>query len=140
MVTTVKCWESNRLLTEVVQEDGTGRVLVVDGGASMRCALMGDLIAELAAQRGWSGIIINGCVRDVAELSNFQVGIKALASNPMKPGKTEIGQRDVPVIVCGVTIYPNDWIYADADGVITSSVELKLPEEGRPTEKVPLIR
>jgi len=84
---------------------------------------------------GWSGIIINGCVRDTSEVCTFNIGIKAIASHPLKPGKRDLGQRDVPVSVGGVVINPGDWIYADSDGVIVSPTELKLPEGGPPAGK-----
>ena len=136
-VTTIKCYESNPMVRKTLCENGYGRVLVIDGGASMRCAIIGDLLTELAAKNNWSGIVVNGCVRDTSEICNFDVGIKALAANPLKPGKRDMGQRDVPVCVCGVTINPGDWLYADTDGVIISPNELVLPEGG-PTEKIGL--
>jgi regulator of ribonuclease activity A len=134
---TLKCYESNPLVRKTLNEDGHGKILVIDGGGSMKCALIGDMLSELAVQRGWSGIIVNGCVRDVAMIGGMDIGIKALASNPLKPGKRDLGRRDVPVVVCGVTIHPGDWIYADPDGVLVSPTELKVPQGG-PVEKVGL--
>lgn len=123
---TVKCFENNPLVRAALEEKGNGRVLVVDGGGSKRCALLGDNIAALGARNGWSGIIINGCVRDTADIATFDLGVKALAAYPLKSSKRDPGLRDVPVHFAGVTIKPGDWVYADGDGVIVSETELKL--------------
>ena len=103
-----------------------GQVLVVNGGASQRCALFGGNLAKLAADNGWAGIIINGCVRDTAELAAEKVGIKALGVHPRKSQKRDLGIYDVPVKFAGVRIYPGDWIYADEDGIILSPAKLDL--------------
>ncbi|EFN57535.1 hypothetical protein CHLNCDRAFT_21385, partial [Chlorella variabilis] len=92
---------------KTLNEEGSGRVLVIDGGSSMRCALMGDRLIEHAC---WSGIVVNGCVRDASEIRNFLIGIMALDSHPLKPGKADVGQRDVPVTVGGFVINPGDWL------------------------------
>lgn len=134
---TIKCYESNPLVRKTLNENGEGKVLVIDGGTSMECALIGDLLSELAVQRGWSGIIVNGCVRDTSQIGGMDVGIKALAAMPLKPGKRDMGKLNVPVNVCGVIIRPGNWIYADTDGFIVSPTELKLPEGGS-TDKTPL--
>lgn len=136
-VTTLKCYESNPLVRKTLNEDGTGRVLVIDGSKSTKCALVGDRLAEHATNRGWSGIVVNGCVRDVDQICKFDIGIKALASNPLKPGKRDLGQRDIPVCICDVLINPGDWLYADRDGIIVSPDRLELPDGG-PVEKVAL--
>jgi len=133
-VTTIQTRDSNPAVRKTLAEDGVGRVLVVDAGASMRCAMVGDRLAEYAYMNGWSGIIVNGCVRDVSEIRKFLVGIMALESNPLKPGKRDFGLRDVPVVLGGVTINPGDWLYADEDGIIVSSVEVKMPANA-PKEK-----
>ncbi|MDP1775732.1 MAG: ribonuclease E activity regulator RraA, partial [Moraxellaceae bacterium] len=99
-------------------------VLVVDGGGSMRCALMGDLIGESAVKHGWSGVIIYGCVRDVDALAELNLGIQALASIPLKSVRKGIGETDVPVTFAGVTFMPGDYVYADNNGVIVSTKAL----------------
>ncbi|KAI3429703.1 hypothetical protein D9Q98_005788 [Chlorella vulgaris] len=123
---TVKCFEANPLVRAALEEPGEGRVLVVDGGASMRCALLGDNIAEMAHKNGWSGIIINGCIRDSEDISKMPLGVKALATYPLKSAKRDKGLRDVPVSFAGVTVRPGDWVYADKDGVIVAPEELTL--------------
>jgi regulator of ribonuclease activity A len=115
---TVACHEDNALLKSVLSEPGEGRVLVVDGGGSLHTALMGDLIAGLAVENGWSGAIINGAVRDVAALRTMELGIKALGSNPRKSTKTGAGELDVPVEFGGVTFTPGDEVFSDDDGIV----------------------
>ena len=115
---TVACHEDNALLKSVLSEPGEGRVLVVDGGGSLHTALMGDLIAGLAVENGWSGAVINGAVRDVATLRTLDLGIKALGSNPRKSTKTGAGELDVPVEFGGVTFTPGDTVYSDDDGIV----------------------
>ncbi|BEL03855.1 ribonuclease E activity regulator RraA [Actinoplanes sichuanensis] len=115
---TVRCFQDNALLKSILSEPGEGRVLVVDGGGSLHTALMGDLIAGLAVTNGWSGVIINGAVRDVAALRELPVGIKALGSNPRKSGKTGAGDRDVPLEFGDCTFTPGAQIYSDDDGVV----------------------
>lgn len=117
-VVTVRCREDNALLKTVLSEPGLGRVLVVDGGASLHRALMGDMIAGIAAGKGWSGIIINGAVRDVAVLSTMDIGIKALGSNPRKSTKTGAGDRDIPVSFGNATFTPGAEVYSDQDGIV----------------------
>jgi regulator of ribonuclease activity A len=119
-VTTVRVREDNALVRAVLESPGQGRVLVVDGGASVRCALVGGKLGRLAETNGWAGIVVWGAVRDVAELQACLVGIRALASNPRPPAKTGAGDRDVAVQVAGVTVHPGEWLCADADGVIIS--------------------
>jgi regulator of ribonuclease activity A len=125
----VKCFENNPLVRKALEEQGQGRVLVVDGGASMRCALLGDNIAEMAYKNGWSGIIINGCIRDSEDISKMPLGVKALNTYPLKSSKRDLGLRDVPVTFASCTIKPNDWVYADLDGILVSPDELVLPSE-----------
>lgn len=126
---TIKCFENNPLVRAALEEPGEGRVLVVDGGGSRRCALLGDNIAAMGQKNGWSGIIINGCVRDTADLRTFDLGVKALAAYPLKSSKRDPGQRDVSVSFAGVTFRPGSWVYADGDGVVVSDAELKLESE-----------
>ena len=131
-VVTVKCFEDNSLVKAAVDSPGwlessTGRVakvLVVDGGGSMRKALLGGNLASTAARNGWAGIVIDGCVRDLAELRESEVGIRALAANPMATDKRNEGQNQIPVLVQGTWVRPGDWLYADADGIVVSSNSL----------------
>ena len=123
-VSTVKCHEDNTLVKAAVDSAGQGRVLVVDGGGSLRRALVGGNLAAAAARNGWAGLVVDGCVRDVAELNATQVGIRALALMPLPTEKRNEGQRDVPVQVQGVWVRPGDWLYADADGIVVSSQPL----------------
>lgn len=117
-VATVQCFEDNTLVRAALEEPGGGRVLVVDGGSSLRTALVGGNLAALAARNGWSGLVVDGCVRDAAEMAACAVGIRALALCPMPPAKRGEGRRDVPVRIQGVGVRPGDWLLADADGVI----------------------
>lgn len=123
-VSTVKCHEDNTLVKAAVESPGEGRVLVVDGGGSLRRALVGGNLAAAAARNGWAGIVVDGCVRDVAELAVAEVGIRALGLMPLPTEKRNEGQRDVAVLVQGVRIQPGDWLYADADGIVVSSTPL----------------
>ena len=117
-VSTVKCFEDNTLVKAAVESPGEGRVLVVDGGGSLRRALVGGNLAAAAARNGWAGIVIDGCVRDVAELAACAVGIRALAALPLPTDKRNEGQRDVPVQIQGVWVRPGDRLHADADGIV----------------------
>ncbi|MBI2728328.1 MAG: ribonuclease E activity regulator RraA [Polaromonas sp.] len=117
-VTTIKCFEDNSLVKAAVDSPGLGRVLVVDGGASLRRALLGGNLGAAAARNGWAGVVIDGCVRDLAELAQCSTGIRALAAMPLPTEKRNEGQRDVPVQVQGVWIRPGDWLYADEDGIV----------------------
>lgn len=123
-VSTVQCFEDNSLVKQAVDGPGAGRVLVVDGGASVRRALVGGNLGAAAARNGWAGVLVNGCVRDVAELSALPIGVLALAPMPMPPEKRNQGLRDVPVLVQGVWVRPGDWLYADEDGVVLGSAPL----------------
>lgn len=127
-IVTLKCFEDNSLVREQVEQDGKGKVLVVDGGGSLRCALLGDMLAEKAARNGWEGLVIYGCVRDVDVLAQTDVGVQALASHPMKSVKRGIGELDVPVTFGGVTFRSGEYLYADNNGIIVSASALKMPE------------
>ncbi|HKX93562.1 MAG TPA: ribonuclease E activity regulator RraA [Methylibium sp.] len=117
-VVTVKCHEDNTFVKAALDEPGQGRVLVVDGGASLRRALVGGNIGAAAAKNGWAGVVVDGCVRDSAELAACAVGIRALALMPLPTEKRNQGQRDVAVQVQGVWVRPGDWLYADEDGIV----------------------
>jgi regulator of ribonuclease activity A len=118
LVSTVKCFEDNSVVKAALESPGQGRVLVVDGGASLRRALVGGNIGASAARNGWAGVVVNGCVRDVAELAECEVGIRALAVIPLPTERRNEGQRDVPVLIDGVWVRPGDWLVADADGIV----------------------
>jgi regulator of ribonuclease activity A len=119
-VATLRCFEDNSLVRTLLEESGQGRVLVVDGGGSLRCALLGGNLAKLAEANGWAGVIVNGCVRDADEIDACAIGVRALASHPRKSDKRGIGQRDVVVEFAGARIAPGEWCYADRDGVLVS--------------------
>lgn len=121
---TIKCHEDNSLIKQCVSEPGAGRVIVVDGGGSLRRALLGDMLAEQAAANGWAGLVINGAVRDVDEIGRTEIGVQALGHCPLKTEKLGMGQRDVPIAMGGVAIAPGDYIYADNNGVIVSKTGL----------------
>lgn len=127
-VATIQCFESNVQVHDAVKEEGAGRVLVVDNGGSLRAAVLGDILANLARKHGWAGIVVNGCVRDVAALRSIPIGLMALDSHPMKPGKGPAGQRGGPVVVRDVTINPGDYLYADEDGVLVSPAPVEFPD------------
>lgn len=119
-VETVKCFEDNSRVKELLATPGNGRVLVVDGGASMRHALIGDMIAENAVENGWSGIVIQGCCRDVHELKKMTFGVRAMNSIPIKSVRKGAGDKGLDIEVAGVTISPKMWLYADETGIIVS--------------------
>lgn len=119
-IATVKVFEDNTLVRAALASPGEGRVLVVDGGGSLRCALTGDLLAGLALDNGWSGILINGCIRDSREIAAMDVGIKALATHPAKSAKRGEGQQDITVAFAGAVFTPGHYVYADADGVVVA--------------------
>lgn len=122
-VTTVRCLQDNALLKQVLGEPGNGGVLVVDGAGSVHTALVGDVIAELGRSNGWSGIIVNGAVRDSKLLAGIDIGIKALGTNPRKSTKSGAGERDVPVELGGLTFNPGDLAYSDDDGIVLVAAE-----------------
>ncbi|WOJ94931.1 ribonuclease E activity regulator RraA [Congregibacter variabilis] len=121
---TVKCFEDNSLVKELVQQPGNGRVIVVDGGCSLRRALLGDQLAAKAVENGWSGLVIAGAVRDVEILETLELGIKALGSCPQKTDKRGEGQLNVSIEVGGTTVCSGDYIYADRNGVLVSAEPL----------------
>jgi regulator of ribonuclease activity A len=123
-IVTVKLFEDNSLLRELVAAEGRGRVLVVDGGASMRCAVLGDLLAAKAVDSGWSGLIINACIRDSVEIAAMDIGVKALGTHPLKTEKRGVGEENIPVNFMNVTFRPGEYLYADRDGVIVSPLPL----------------
>ncbi len=123
-IVTVKCFEDNSVVKELCSSDGIGKVMVVDGGGSLRKALLGDMIAESAAKNGWEGIIIFGCIRDVDAVSATNLGVQALNCIPLKTERRGIGDKNIPITFGGVTFNPGEYIYADNNGVIVSSRKL----------------
>ena len=123
---TIKCHEDNSLVKETVATPGDGKVMVVDGGGSMRRALLGDMLAEKAAEMGWSGIIVYGCIRDVDVIAQTDLGVQALASHPMKTDKRGIGDKNVEVTFGGICFKPGEYVYADNNGIIVSPKPLSM--------------
>ncbi len=123
-IVTIKCHEDNSVVKETAGTAGNGKIIVVDGGGSLRRALLGDLIAENAVQNGWEGFIIYGCIRDVDAISTMNLGVKALNTNPLKTEKKGIGDLNIPVSFGGVTFKPGEYVYADSNGIIVSSKPL----------------
>ena len=127
-VTTVKCFESNGLIAEVLEENGEGRVLIIDGGGAVRRGLIDAELAQLAVDNGWEGIIVYGAVRQIQQLENLDIGIHALAPIPVSADESSDGESDVPVNFGGVTFFPEDYIYADLTGIILSQELLDLDD------------
>jgi regulator of ribonuclease activity A len=123
-ITTIKLFEDNSLVRKQLELDGKGKVLLIDGGASLRCALIGDQLAELAIQNNWEGIIVNGCIRDSEVINAMSIGIKALNTSPVKSVKRNLGEINIPVKFGGITFIPGDYIYADGDGILVSNNNL----------------
>lgn len=127
-VTTVKCFENNGLIAEILAENGEGRVLLIDGGGAVRRALLDASLTQLAVDNGWEGIIVNGAVRQIQQLENLDIGIQALAPIPVRADDTNQGEVDVPVNFGGVTFFPEDYVYADLTGIILSQEPLELED------------
>ena len=125
-VSTVAVFEDNSLVRDALAEPGDGRVLVVAGGGSERCALVGGNLGVLAAENGWAGIVVDGCVRDTAELRLSALGIRARGTCPRKSVKKGVGARDVPVTVAGVALNLGMWLWADDDGIVVADRNLVL--------------
>lgn len=123
-IVTVKCFEDNSIVKEQVALPGQGRVMVVDGGGSMRNALLGDMLAEKAAENGWEGLIIYGCIRDVDVIRQTKLGVQAISTHPRKTEKRGIGDLNIPVTFGGVTFVPGQYVYADNNGVIIAPTKL----------------
>jgi regulator of ribonuclease activity A len=119
-IATVKVHEDNVLVRQALEEPGVGRVLVVDGGGSLRCALVGDNLAALGQRNGWAGIIVYGCIRDARAIGEIALGLKALNTHPRKSVKLGAGQRDVPVMFAEAEFVPGQYVYADEDGIVVA--------------------
>ena len=123
-IVTIKCHEDNSLVKEQAACAGRDRVMVVDGGGSKRRALLGDMVAANAVKNGWAGLIIFGAVRDVDALAELDLGVRALSAIPLKTEKRRIGELNIPVRFAGVLFEPDDWVYADANGILRSANQL----------------
>jgi len=123
-IVTLKAVDDNSFLRSSFAEDGKGKVLVVDASASMRCAMMGDMMADLAASNGWEGVIIHGCIRDSAAVAKVNIGVKAMATVPRKTDKRNQGVLNIPVHFADVTFIPDEYVYADEDGIVLSKNKL----------------
>ena len=123
-IVTAKCFEDNSRVKETLATPGHGKVLVVDGGGSLRCALLGDMIGEDAVKNGWEGVIVYGCVRDVDALGTLDLGVQALGAIPLKSNRRGEGQKDIAVTFGGVTFRPGEYVYADNNGVVVSARRL----------------
>lgn len=121
---TVVAPEDNSFVRQTLEGKGEGRVLIVDGGGSMNCALLGDRLASLAIENNWQGIIINGCIRDSILIEDMPVGIKAIGTNPRKSEKRELGKVGEAIKISGIEIKTSSWVYSDSDGVIIAKKNL----------------
>lgn len=115
---TIKCFEDNSFVREVLDTDGQGRVLVVDGGGSKRCAMLGDQLAAKAVKNNWAGIVVYGLIRDSEMINQMPIGVRALGTHPLKSIKKGIGEVAIPVSFSGVDFIPGNYLYADQDGVV----------------------
>lgn len=120
-IATLKLFEDNSLVRQTLGSPGEGRVLVIDGGGSLRRALVGDQLAALGVANGWVGMVVYGCIRDSRAIGEMDIGVFAIDTHPMKTVKNNVGEADIPVSFGGVTFVPGEWLYADEDGVIVSA-------------------
>ncbi|MFP8965348.1 ribonuclease E activity regulator RraA [Pokkaliibacter sp. CJK22405] len=125
-IVTIKCFEDNSLVKDMVKKRGDGKVLVVDGGGSLRHALCGDLLAGQAMANGWEGVIVNGCIRDAGLIGEMTIGVHALATIPLRSANEGKGELNIPVRFAGVTFVPGQYVYADLNGVLASETPLSL--------------
>ena len=123
-IATLKLFEDNSLVRKTLESAGEGRVLVIDGGGSLRRALVGDQLAALGVKNGWAGVVVYGCIRDSRAIGEMDIGVFAIDTHPMKTLKKNVGDADIPVTFGGVTFNPGEWLYADDDGVIVSESAL----------------
>jgi len=123
-IVTLKAVDDNTFLKAAFETDGTGKVLVVDAAGSLRCAMMGDVMAALGASNGWEGVVIHGCIRDSADVAKVNIGVKALATIPRKTTKRHQGIMDIPVHFADVSFNPGHYLYADEDGIVVAETSL----------------
>lgn len=127
-VVTIKCFESVGLIYKTLEENGAGKVLLIDGGGSLRRALINAHIAELAVENDWEGIVVNGCIREVDALEELDIGIQAITAIPVGAEDNEVGDLNVPVNFAGVSFLPEDILYADSTGIVISPEPLELDD------------
>ncbi|MEO8664036.1 MAG: ribonuclease E activity regulator RraA [Ignavibacteria bacterium] len=120
MIRTVKCFEDNSFVRKNLGQNGEGSVLIIDGGGSLRCALLGDMLGEIAVNNNWGGIVVYGCIRDSLAVSELPLGVKALNTNPLKSSKRNEGQENMTVYFAGLNFVPGEFIYCDEDGILVS--------------------
>ncbi|TNF85965.1 MAG: ribonuclease E activity regulator RraA [Gammaproteobacteria bacterium] len=123
-VVTVKSFNDNSKVRELIWSPGEGRVLVIDNEASMSCAMFGDMMAARAIENGWAGVVINGCIRDSVDIAGMDIGVKALATNPLRSVKEGRGEVDIELEFLGATFRPGEYLYSDEDGILLSSEPL----------------
>ena len=123
-IVTLKLFEDNTLVREALGEPGQGKVLVIDGGGSLRCALVGDQLGILAKKNGWEGIVVYGCIRDSGDINQIDIGVRALNTHPQKSVKKGVGDKNIAVTFGGVTFTPGEWLYADEDGIVIAAKPL----------------
>ena len=121
---TIKCFEDNSFVRKALETNGEGKVLVVDGGGSMRCALLGDMLGDLGVKNKWNGIIVYGCIRDSVAIGKLSLGVKALNTIPLKSNKRNEGQENITVHFAGIDFIPGEFVYCDEDGIIVSKKQL----------------
>lgn len=125
-IVTIKCFEDNSFVKQTLATDGHGKVLVVDGGGSLRCALLGDMLGAMAAKNGWQGVLVNGCVRDVEILKDIDIGVRALRAYPLKSEKRNEGQLNIALHFAGADFKPGQYLYADENGIVVAGAKLNL--------------
>lgn len=125
-IATLKVFEDNQQVREMLASPGEGRVLVVDGGGSLRCALVGGNLGQLGVDNGWAGIVVNGCIRDAVEINEQAIGVKALNTNPTKSIKRGVGEENIVVRFADVTFTPGHYLYSDEDGICVSAEKIEL--------------
>ena len=123
-IVTIKCFEDNSYVKQILATDGHGKVLVVDGEGSLRCALLGDMLGAMAAENGWQGVVVNGCVRDVEILKDIDIGVRALKAYPLKSEKRNEGQLNITLRFAGADFIPGQYLYADENGVVVARKKL----------------
>lgn len=123
-ISTLKVFEDNSLVRKALESPGNGRVLVIDGGGSRRCALVGDQLAQLGVKNGWAGIVVFGCIRDSAAMAGMDIGLRALDTHPLKSIKKGAGDADIAITFGGVTFTPDELLYADEDGIVLAQTPL----------------
>ena len=121
---TVRCQNDNVILRDLLEEQGNGQVIIVDGGGSFNAALFGDIVADIGQKNNWAGVVIYGVIRDTTTIKDIDIGVKALGTNPRKCEKMGIGEKDIPIMFGNIAVKPGDWVYCDEDGFIIAERDL----------------